>query len=51
MLSNDHDPKNNAEILNGYKLVSDYLEKTILKPNNINFPSSRNEFINLIKQI
>ena len=51
MLSKDYDPKNNDEILTGYKLVGDYLEKTILRPNNISFPSSRNEFVNLIKQI
>ncbi len=50
ILSRDYDPKNNDEILTGYKLVGDFLEKTILKPNNISFPSSRNEFVNLIKQ-
>mgnify|MGYP001327599446 CR=1 FL=1 len=37
------------EILNGYNIVGDFLDKTILKPNNINYPSSRLEFINLIK--
>ena len=40
---------NDKEILNGYKIVGDYLEKTILRPNNINYPSSRNEFVNLLK--
>ena len=33
----------------GLKLVGDYLEKTILKPNNLNQPKSRLEFINTIK--
>tara|TARA_B100001996_G_scaffold117512_1_gene88956 strand:+ start:218 stop:892 length:675 start_codon:yes stop_codon:yes gene_type:complete len=42
-------PKNNYEILNGYKIVGDFLEKTILRPNNITYPASRSEFLNLIK--
>ena len=33
-------------LLKGLKLVGDYMDKTILKPNNINFPISRNQFIN-----
>ena len=36
-------------LLNGLKLVSDYLEKSILKPNNLNLPSSRIHFVNLLK--
>ena len=36
-------------LLKGLKLVSDYLEKSILKPNNLNLPSSRTNFINLLK--
>jgi DNA repair protein RecO (recombination protein O) len=44
--SKDIDKKN---LLKGLKLVSDYLEKTILKPNNINLPSSRVHFVNLLK--
>ena len=35
--------------LDGLKLVGDYLEKTILKPNNLNQPISRLEFINILK--
>ena len=42
-------PKNNFEILSGYKIVGDFLEKTILRPNNITYPTSRSEFLNLIK--
>ena len=34
---------------NGLKLVSDYLEKSILKPNNLNQPVSRIQFINTLK--
>ena len=33
----------------GLKLVGDYLEKTILKPNNLNQPVSRIQFINTLK--
>ena len=36
-------------LLNGLKLVSDFLEKTILKPNNLNYPISRTNFINTLK--
>tara|TARA_B100000700_G_scaffold282393_1_gene333893 strand:+ start:290 stop:964 length:675 start_codon:yes stop_codon:yes gene_type:complete len=39
----------NEEIFNGFKIVGDYLDKTILKPNNLNYPNSRTEFTNLIK--
>ena len=36
-------------LLNGLKLVSDFMDKTIFKPNNINFPLSRTQFINSLK--
>ena len=36
-------------LLDGLKLVSDYLDKTILKPNNLSYPSSRLNFINSFK--
>ena len=38
-----------TNLLKGLKLVNDYLEKSILKPNNINYPSSRLDFVNLLK--
>jgi DNA repair protein RecO (recombination protein O) len=41
---------NKQNIIEGLKLVSDYLEKSILKPNNIPFPKVRDEFLNLIKK-
>jgi len=40
---------NLKNLLKGLKLVSDYLEKSILKPNNLNLPTSRIHFINLLK--
>ena len=36
-------------LLSGLKLVGDYLEKTILKPNNLLQPISRLQFINTLK--
>lgn len=36
-------------LLDGLKLVGDYLDKTILKPNNLNHPISRIQFINTLK--
>ena len=36
-------------LLSGLKLVGDYLDKTILKPNNLNYPNSRVIFLNSLK--
>ncbi len=36
-------------LLSGLKLVGDYLDKTILKPNNLNSPNSRIVFLNSLK--
>ena len=36
-------------LLDGLKLVGDYLDKTILKPNNLVHPISRLQFINTLK--
>ena len=36
-------------LLSGLKLVGDYLDKTILKPNNLTHPISRLNFINTLK--
>jgi len=38
------------QIFNGLKLISDYLDKSILRPNNISHPKSRIEFLNVIKE-
>ena len=42
-------PENAKDIYSGYSIVGDFLDKTIIKPNNKSFPSSRNDFINLLK--
>ena len=49
LIENDNKDIDLKDLLKGLKLVSDYLEKTILKPNNINLPSSRVHFVNLLK--
>ena len=36
-------------LLSGLRLVGDYLDKTILKPNNLSQPISRLQFINTLK--
>ena len=36
-------------LLSGLKLVGDYLDKTVLKPNNLNYPNSRLNFLNSLK--
>ncbi len=38
-----------STLLKGLKLVGDFLDKTILRPNNINYPNSRILFINTLK--
>ena len=47
----DRDDKriDNDSLLKGLNLVGDYMNKNILKPNNINYPNARLEFINLFK--
>ena len=38
------------QIFNGLKLIGEFLDKSILKPNNISHPKSRIEFMNTIKE-
>ena len=40
---------NNDELTQGLKLVGDFLEKSILKPNNLNQPIGRLQFISSLK--
>ena len=37
------------ELINGIKLVTNYLDKNILRPNNLNQPMQRQDFINILK--
>ena len=49
LIDRNQNSENIKTLLDGLKLVSDFLEKTILKPNNISFPISRINFINSLK--
>ena len=51
LINKDYLINDNKILLNGLNLVGDYLEKTILKPNNLNFPISRIHFLNSLKLI
>ena len=42
-------PEDISKLLEGLKLVGDFLEKTILKPNNLTQPMSRSLFINSLR--
>ena len=49
LISKTNYSANHSEIIKSFNIVGDFLEKSILKPNNINYPNSRFEFLNLIK--
>ena len=49
LIDRNHNTQDIRILLDGLKLVGDYLEKTILKPNNLNQPLSRLRFINTLK--
>ena len=49
LIDKDMEVSDLKTLLNGLKLVGDYLDKTILKPNNLNYPNSRLLFINSLK--
>ena len=38
-----------SSLLDGLKIIGDYLDKTILKPNNLNHPLKRSHFINTLR--
>ena len=44
-----YDELDNNNLLNGLKLVGDYLEKNILIPNNLSYPTERSDFIKILK--
>ncbi len=49
LIEKDLKVKNIKVLLSGLKIIGDYLDKTILKPNNINYPNSRVLFMNSLK--
>ena len=51
-LLNKDDQINDTKILlKGLNLVGDYIDKTVLKPNNLNHPTARIQFLNSLKSI
>ena len=48
LLKDDNTKINNDLLKDGLKIVGDFLNKSVLIPNNINYPLSRSEFIKLI---
>tara|TARA_B100000579_G_scaffold206679_1_gene168856 strand:- start:800 stop:1477 length:678 start_codon:yes stop_codon:yes gene_type:complete len=48
LVNNELNPKSKDELIIGLKLVGDFLDKSIFKPNNISFPLSRLNFIKLL---
>ena len=49
LIENNQDFLNEEILIDGLRLVGDYLEKSILKPNNINYPLNRLRFLNTFK--
>ena len=49
LIDKNQNSENLISLLNGLKLLGDYLDKTILKPNNLIHPISRIMFINSLK--
>ena len=49
LIDKSQDLEDKKTLLEGLKLVGDYLDKTILKPNNLSHPASRLQFINTLK--
>ena len=49
LIDRDEKKLDKKTLLKALKLVGDFLEKNVLKPNNISYPNSRLEFVNLFK--
>ena len=49
LIDNNQDFLNEEILIDGLRLVGDYLEKSILEPNNISYPLNRLRFLNTFK--
>ena len=49
LVDKNEDVVDKKNISNALKLIGDFLEKNVLKPNNINYPNARLEFVSLFK--
>ena len=50
IVENNNEIDDFKQISNGLKLITDYLDKSILRPNNISHPRSRIDFLNTLKE-
>ena len=50
IVENNNEIDDFKQIINGLKLITDYLDKSILRPNNISHPRSRIDFLNTLKE-
>ena len=50
IVEDDNEIDDFKQISNGLKLITDYLDKSILRPNNISHPRSRIDFLNTLKE-
>ena len=48
LIDNKNQNVKHTDLLNSLNIVGDFLQKSILGPNNINFPASRSDFLNSI---
>ena len=48
-LKHKYNKISNKDVYNSLTLISEYIKKNIFAPNNINFPTSRLNFINYFK--
>ena len=48
LVNKELNPKNKDELIIGLRLIGDFLDKSIFKPNNISFPLTRLNFIKLL---
>ena len=49
LIDNNQDFLNEEILIDGLRLVGDYLEKSILEPNNISYPLNRLRFLSTFK--
>ena len=49
LIDRSHKFEDLKSLLNGLYIVGDYLDKTILRPNNLSYPNSRMIFLNTFK--
>ena len=49
LIDKTSDTESISSLLDGLKIIGDYLDKTILKPNNLNHPLNRSRFINTLR--